>query len=74
MLSKRRRYLMACAGVMPAVAIAAGLLTLSPDSATRQQYWPWMPVALLVPGLAFSIYFWIFAYGRSAKRNGDERE
>jgi len=74
MLSKRKRYFMAASGVMPAVAIGAGLLSLSPDSATRQEYWPWLPLLLLVPGLGFSIYFWIFAYGRSAKRDGNERE
>jgi len=27
-----------------------------------------------VPGLGFSIYFWIFAYGRTAKRDDDKRD
>ena len=72
MLSKRKRYFMAASGVMPAVAIGAGLLSLSPESATRQEYWPLLPLLLLLPGLGFSIYFWIFAYGRTAKRDDDK--
>jgi hypothetical protein len=74
MLSKRRRYFMAASGVMPAVAIGAGLLSLSPESAMRQEYWPLLPLLLLVPGLGFSIYFWIFAYRRSHRKSGDKQE
>jgi hypothetical protein len=74
MLSRRRRYLMALTGVMPAVAITAGLLGLSPESATRQQYWPWLPLLVLAAGLAFSSFFWIFAAGRSDRKDGDKPE
>lgn len=74
MLTRRRRYLMALTGVMPAVAISAGLLTLSPESVTRQQYWPWLPILVLVVGLAASISFWVFAAGRDDKTDGrDDR-
>lgn len=67
MLTRRRRYLMALTGVMPAVAISAGLLSLPPESITRQEYWPWLPLLVLGVGLAASISFWVFAAGRDDK-------
>jgi hypothetical protein len=73
-LSRPRRYLMALTGVMPAIAITAGLLSLPPDSVTRQQYWPWLSLLVLVAGLAFSGFFWIFFAGRSDRKDSDKRE
>ena len=73
MLTRRRRYLMALTGAMPAVAISAGLLTLSPESVTRQQYWPWLPILVLAVGLAARRSFWVLAAGRedrAADRDG----
>jgi hypothetical protein len=72
MSSKRRRYLMALTGVIPAIAITAGLLSLPSDSMTRQQYWPWLSLLVLAAGLAFSGLFWIFFAGRSDRKEGDK--
>ena len=74
MLGKRRRYLMALTGVIPAVAISAGLLSLPPESVTRQQYWPWLSVLVLGAGLAFSCFFWLFLAGRSDRQDGNKPE
>jgi len=74
LLTKRRRYLMALTGVMPAIAITAGLLSLPPESVTRQQYWPWLSLLVLVAGLAFSSIFWIFFAGRGDRKDGDKTE
>jgi hypothetical protein len=73
-LTKRRRYLMALTGLMPAIAMTAGLLSLPPDSVTRQQYWPWLPLLVLVVGLAFSCFFWIFFAGRGDRKDGDKSQ
>jgi hypothetical protein len=64
-----KRYLMAGAGVMPAIAITAGLLTLPETSATRQQYWPWLPLGMLVLGLAFSCFFWLVIIPRRQRKD-----
>lgn len=72
--TKRRRYLMVLTGVMPAIAITAGLLSLPPESVTRQQYWPWLSVFVLVVGLAFSSFFWIFFAGRGDSKDSKKRE
>jgi H+/Cl- antiporter ClcA len=74
MLTKRRRYLMTLTGVIPAIAITAGLLSLPPESATRQQYWPWLPLLVLSLGLAFSSLFWLFFARRSERKGGDKPE
>jgi hypothetical protein len=50
---------MALSGAIPGIAIAAGLLVLSPESALRQQYWPWLPALTLVLGMGFSLFFWL---------------
>ncbi len=50
---------MALTGVIPAIAVAAGLLSLDPDSALRRQFWPWMPLAVLGLGVLFSTVFWL---------------
>jgi hypothetical protein len=65
---------MALTGVMPAIAISAGLLSLPPESVTRQQYWPWLSLLVLVAGLAFSSIFWIFFAGRGDRKDGDKTE
>jgi hypothetical protein len=58
-LPPEKRRVMALTGFIPAIAIAAGLLSLEPESALRQQYWPWLPGAALVAGLLFSTVFWL---------------
>lgn len=50
---------MALTGFIPAIAIAAGLLSLEPESQLRQQYWPWLPLLLLVVGVLGSTLFWL---------------
>jgi len=65
---------MALTGVIPAIAISAGLLSLPPESVTRQQYWPWLSLLVLVAGLGFSSFFWIFFAGRGERGEGDKRE
>jgi hypothetical protein len=71
-LNKRRRYLLALTGLIPAIAISAGLLSLPPESAARQQYWPWLSLVVLVIGLGSSCFFWIFFAGRSDRKGGDK--
>ena len=56
---RRRPWAMSLTGAIPAISIAAGLLSLSPDSALRQEYWPWLPLVTLVVGMAFSLFFWL---------------
>jgi CHASE1-domain containing sensor protein len=51
--------MMALTGFIPAIAIAAGLLSLEPESALRQQYWPWLPLVLLLLGVLGSVLFWL---------------
>jgi hypothetical protein len=51
--------MMAFTGFIPAIAIAAGLLSLEAESALRQQYWPWLPLVLLVVGVLGSSLFWL---------------
>lgn len=57
--SVKTRRVMALTGVIPSIAVTAGLLSLDPDSALRAQYWPWMPVTVLVAGVLFSVLFWL---------------
>jgi hypothetical protein len=49
---------MVLGGAIPGIALAAGLLSLSPDSLLRQQYWPWLPLLTLVIGVGLSALFW----------------
>lgn len=58
-LPPEKRKMMALTGFIPAIAIAAGLLSLDADSALRAQYWPWMPLAALAIGVAGSTLFWL---------------
>lgn len=51
--------MMALTGFIPAIAIAAGLLSLDQDSALRAEYWPWLPLLMLVAGVLFSSVFWL---------------
>ncbi len=57
--SREKRLALSISGAIPAIAIAAGLLSLEPESALRQQYWPWLPLVTLVIGMAFSLFFWL---------------
>ncbi len=50
---------MVLAGAIPGIAIAAGLLSLEPESALRQEYWPWLPFLTLGVGLTLSALFWL---------------
>jgi hypothetical protein len=69
---------MALTGFIPAIAIAAGLLSLDPDSALKAQYWPWLPLVALVLGVWFSTMFWlVFVPWRDRKadnKSGDKRD
>lgn len=58
-LDPSKRRLMALSGAIPGISIAAGLLVLDPDSALRQQYWPWLPLMTLGFGLLCSGLFWL---------------
>ena len=55
----KRRLGMSLTGTIPAIALSAGLLSLSPDSALRQEYWPWLPLLTLAFGMGFSLLFWL---------------
>ncbi len=69
-LEPDKRKLMAMSGVIPSIALAAGLLSLEPESALRAMYWPWLPLAALVLGLAGSTLFWlVFVPWRDRKRD-----
>lgn len=65
-------------GVIPAIALSAGLLSLDETSALRAQYWPWMPLVALVLGVWFSTMFWlVFVPWRDRKadrKSGDKRD
>lgn len=56
---REKRLALSISGAIPAIAIAAGLLSLEPESALRQQYWPWLPLVTLGVGMAFSLFFWL---------------
>jgi hypothetical protein len=66
---KPSRAVMSLAGAIPAVSIAAGLLSLSPESALRQEYWPWLPLATLAVGMAFSLFFWFVLAPRRKRKD-----
>jgi len=69
---------MAFTGFIPAIALAAGLLSVPPESALREQYWPWLPLAALVIGVLGSTLFWlVFVPWRDDGRDrkgGDKRD
>ncbi len=56
---REKRLVLSLSGAIPAIAIAAGLLSLEPESALRQQYWPWLPLLTLGVGLGLSALFWL---------------
>lgn len=63
--------MLALTGTIPAIALSAGLLSLSPDSALRLQYWPWLPLVVLGFGVGSSLLFWqVF----DRRRNNDDAE
>jgi hypothetical protein len=55
----KRRLGMSLTGSIPAIAVSAGLLSLSPESALRQEYWPWLSLLTLAFGMGFSLLFWL---------------
>lgn len=67
------RGVLALTGAIPAIALSAGLLSLSPDSVTRQEYWPWLPGLVLVFGMGFSALFWLVLTPRRDTRDDDRR-
>lgn len=60
---------MSLTGAIPGISIAAGLLSLSPESALRQEYWPWLPLGTLVVGMAFSLFFWFVLAPRRKRKD-----
>ena len=68
-----KRGALVLTGVIPAIALSAGLLSLSPDSATRQEYWPWLPALVLVIGVGCSALFWLVFAPRRDKQDRDPR-
>jgi hypothetical protein len=60
---------MSLTGAIPAISIAAGLLSLSPDSALRQEYWPWLPLVTLAVGMASSLLFWFVLAPRRKRKD-----
>lgn len=65
---RTRSRVMVLTGAIPAIALSAGLLSLSPESALRQQYWPWLPLLVLVIGMGSSALFWLVL---ARRRGGD---
>ncbi len=68
----RMRRVMALTGVIPAIAVSAGLLSLEPTSALRQQYWPWLSVVVLIAGVLFSTVFWLVIVPHRDRDKGDK--
>lgn len=60
-VERRRRssWGLALTGAIPAIALSAGLLSLSPESPLRQEYWPWLPLVVLAIGVVSSTVFWL---------------
>jgi hypothetical protein len=63
------RAVLALTGAIPAIAISAGLLSLEPTSALRQEYWPWLPLVTLVLGMGFSAFFWLVLAPRRERKD-----
>lgn len=64
------RRVLALTGFIPAIALAAGLLSVAPESALRAQYWPWLPLAALGAGVLFSTVFWLVIVPRRDRDKG----
>ena len=60
---------MSLMGAIPAISISAGRLSLRPDSALRQEYWPWLPLVTLAVGMAFSLFFWFVLAPRRKRKD-----
>lgn len=72
-LDPGKRKMMALTGFIPAIALAAGLLSLPETSALRGQYWPWLPLAALLIGVLGSTLFWlVFVPWRDDRKDGDK--
>ena len=65
---------MAVSGAIPAIALAAGLLSVSPESSLRAMYWPWLPIAALVIGVLGSTLFWLVFVPWRDRKHGDKRD
>ena len=63
--------MLAMTGVIPAIGLAAGLLSVPPESALRAQYWPWLPLAALGAGVLFSTVFWLVIVPRRDRDRGE---
>lgn len=63
------RAVMSLSGAIPAISIAAGLLSLSPESTLRQEYWPWLPLVTLALGMGFSLFFWFVLAPRRDRKD-----
>lgn len=62
---------MVLTGAIPAIALSAGLLSLEPTSALRQEYWPWLPLVALAIGMGSSAVFWLVLAPRRGKQGQD---
>ena len=62
---------MALTGAIPALALSAGLLSLEPTSALRQEYWPWLPLVALAIGMGSSAVFWLILAPRRGRHDRD---
>lgn len=62
---------MVMTGAIPAIALSAGLLSLDPMSALRQEYWPWLPLLVLAIGMGSSAVFWLVLAPRRGKQDRD---
>ena len=66
---REKRLALSISGAIPAIAIAAGLLSLEPESALRQQYWPWLPLVVLAIGMTSSAVFWLVLAPRRQRKD-----
>lgn len=64
---RRDKRVLALTGFIPAIALSAGLLSLPPESALRQEYWPWLPLVVLAFGVGASALFWLVLAPRRDK-------
>lgn len=63
---------MALTGFIPAIALAAGLLSVPPESSLRAAYWPWLPLAALGVGVLCSTLFWLVFVPWRDRKDGDK--
>lgn len=60
---------MVLTGAIAAIALSAGLLSLDPTSALRQEYWPWLPLVVLAIGMTSSAVFWLVLAPRRQRKD-----